>query len=177
MLAAVTARQLKGCFVRFRAAVAKKNPLAEGVAAKFPRKLGLGRDVIEVRNVKKFARLLLNRAHDGGMAMSQRIHCDAREEIEILFPVRVPDSRPLAAHESNRISRIGSGDVLIGQPRNVAIRHRFTTSVPIPSLVKISRSTACFTRPSRMWVFPTPPLSASMQHSTFGIIPEPTTPS
>src|SRR6202035_3237558 len=47
----------------------------------------------------------------------------------------------------------------------------WTTSVPIPERVKISSSTACLLRPSIIWVFATPLLSASIQHSTFGIMP------
>src|SRR5215469_7316345 len=46
-----------------------------------------------------------------------------------------------------------------------------TTSVPIPERVKVSSKREWSTRPSMICVLATPSLSASIQHSAFGIIP------
>src|SRR5262245_57094051 len=134
--------------------------------------------MIEVGNVQQLLRLLLDRLDNRWMAVPQTVNRDAAEKIEVFLAVGIPDFAAAAFDQGDGRAGVSFGDVLFGERGDVPVLHHFrTTSVPTPSLVKISKSTACFTRPSMMWVFSTPPLSALMQHSTFGIIPEPTTPS
>ena len=180
MLAAVAPRQLDGCFIGFGAAVTKKHAIRKRVAAKLTRQLGLRQNMIEIGNVDQLARLLLDGAHDGRMAMAQAVNRDSGEKVEVFFSIGVPHPSPFATHQSDRIASVGVSDIIFGKLGDIAVLHLYyflTTSVPTPSFVKISRRTACFTLPSMMCVLPTPPLRASMQHSTLGIIPEPTTPS
>src|SRR5262245_54319020 len=175
---AVAPRKFDRRFVGFGAAVAEKRAVGERVAAQLAGQLGLRLHVIEIGNVEQLLRLLLDRLDDRGMAVAETVDGNAAKKIEIFFAVGVPNLAASTFDEGDRRASVSFGDELIGERGDIPVLHHFlTTSVPTPSLVKISKSTACFTRPSMMWVFSTPPLSALMQHSTLGIIPEPTTPS
>src|SRR5262249_46025220 len=114
---------------------------------------------------------------------------EAGEEVDVALAVRVPQDRTLAAHECDGEAGVHADLSLVGRGDDLSVRHlasvRFAgrlraccqvTSVPMPSAVKISSSTAWRRRPSITCVFLTPPRSASTQHSTFGIIPWPITP-
>src|SRR4030095_8360620 len=174
----VAARQFDRRFVGLGAAVAEKRPVSERVAAQLAGQLGLRLDMIKVGNVEHLLGLLLDRLDDRGMTVAEAVNGNAAKKIEILFAVGVPNFASSTFDEGDRRAGVSFCDVLFGERGDIPVLHHFrTTSVPTASLVKISKSTACFTRPSRMWVLSTPPLSALMQHSTLGIIPEPTTPS
>src|SRR5262245_38851551 len=147
------------------------------MAAQLARQLRLRSDMVEIGNMEQLLRLLLDRFDDRRIAMAQAVDRDAGEKIEILFAVGIPDLAAPPLDQRDRRARVGLRHVLVGQRCDLPVVHFRTTSVPTPSLVKISSNTACFTRPSMIWVFSTPPLSALMQHSTFGIMPDPTTPS
>ena len=51
--------------------------------------------------------LLANSLHDAGMGMTQRIHAQAGDEIEILLAFCVVEEHTLAAFEGDRITVIG----------------------------------------------------------------------
>src|SRR5207244_7151521 len=85
MLAAVAPRQLDGRFIGFGAAVTKKHAIRKRMAAKLTRQLGLRQNMIEIGNVDQLARLLLDGAHDGRMAMAQSVNRDSGEVVEVLF--------------------------------------------------------------------------------------------
>src|SRR5438132_1969588 len=125
--------------------------------------------MIEIGNVDQLARLLLDGAHDGRMAMTQAVNRDSGEKVEVFFSIGVPHPSPFATHQSDRIASVGVSDIIFGKLGDIAVLHLYyflTTSVPTPSFVKISRRTACFTMPSMMCVLPTPSLMVYMHHST-----------
>src|SRR6185437_2707140 len=91
-------------------------------------------------------------------------HRDAAEEVEVLVALLVPQPRTLAAHELDRLARVG-GDharalelLQVGQAHVVA-----SIIVPMPSSVNSSSSSEWGTRPSRMCAALTPASIASTQ--------------
>ena len=106
----VIAGQLERGFNRFGAGVAVVNPVRPGHGSDFRHPLRQ-RDhalVVEIRarHVDQFARLLLNRSHHIGMAMSGRGHGDAGGEIEKFVAVHIGnhDAAALLGHQ-----RVGAG--------------------------------------------------------------------
>ena len=56
------------------------------------------------------AGLLADRFDHGRVAVPERGDGDAREEVEVLVALVVPEPRPGAAHELDRVARIGADD-------------------------------------------------------------------
>src|SRR5260370_29443386 len=147
--------------------------------------------VKDVGNVRELFRLLLDRAHDPRISVPEAGNRESAENIEIAVAVGVVQIRAMPARERQRQASVNIDHVPMREFYDLGVVHRClppcaaravslnadtlarrcTTSVPIPERVKISSSTACLLRPSIIWVFATPLFSASMQHSTFGIIP------
>src|ERR1700722_2121018 len=147
--------------------------------------------VKHVGNVRELFRLFLDRAHDARISMAKTSYRKPAEKIEIAIAVGVIEIRAMPARKGQRQASVHIDHVLMREFYDLGVVHRIlppcalravslsadtlarrcTTSVPIPERVKISSSTACLFLPSIMWVFATPLFSASMQHSTFGIIP------
>src|SRR5262249_42867457 len=104
----------------------------------------------------------------------QRRGGDAGDKVEVLTPVDVPDP--------------DAGAVVYCERRGAVRRHHRrvpplgqrchagsfvgSTIVPIPSLVKISNSNACGTRPSSTCPRGTPPSTARTQASILGTMPD-----
>src|SRR5262249_60333092 len=148
------------------------------------------RRVVVIRDVQELAGLAADGVHHRRVAVAEAVHRDAGEEVEIPLAVDVPHRHPLAAGDGERLARV-EADLVGGiAGEDVVTRHGetpraaqarasrrrgrrtpCTTSVPTPWLVRTSSSKACFTRPSMTWACFTPPRSASMQHSIFGIMP------
>src|SRR5262249_10326625 len=96
------------------------------------------------------------------MAVAEVVHGEPGEEIEVLLAVRVPKARSPAAHEGDGITRVHPDLGSVGRLDDLAVVHRPAidrlavrlrsccqrTSVPMPSVVKISSSTAWRLRPS-----------------------------
>src|SRR5262249_8993342 len=177
--------------------VGEEHPIREGVVAEQLGELGLLRDVEEVRDVEEGRGLLPHRPHHLGMAVPERGHRDAAGEVEVLLAFPVPHTRPppprpsptglrlavdircLSAHSISVFVSVMSSPTLtplsnaFASPSAAA--HK-TISVPIPSLVRTSRRIAWGTRPSMMWAFWAPPVSARRDDSTLGSIPPSITP-
>src|ERR1700730_7362264 len=153
--------------------------------------------VKNVGNVRELFRLLLDRAHDAGISMTEAGDREPAEKIEIAVTVSIIKIRAMPARERERKASVNIDHVSMCEFDYLGVVHRvlpplcdrravslkadtfarcWTPSVPIPERVKISSRTACLLRPSIIWVFATPLLSASIQHSTFGIIPSSITP-
>src|SRR5438128_12633857 len=122
MLAAVAPRQLDGRFIGFGAAVTKKHAIRKRMAAKLTRQLGLRQNMIEIGNVDQLARLLLDGAHDGRMAMAQAVNRDSGEKVEVFFSIRVLHPSPLATHQSPRLATLGVSDILVGKLGDSPVR-------------------------------------------------------
>src|SRR4026208_341969 len=104
--------------------------------------------MLEIGHAQQLRPLLFDRLDDRRITVTQTIDRDAGEEIEILFTVSVPNFCAPPFDQRDRRACIGLGNELVGQRRDILVPHLRTTSVPTPSLVKISNSTACLTRPS-----------------------------
>src|SRR6185295_1899431 len=156
----------------------------ERVPAEKLGELADGRAVVEVRGVEQGRRLGADRLHHGGMAVPEVVDRETGEEVEVALAVGVPQLAAPPAHERDRLARIdaelvgrasrddfGGGHARARRRRVVFGAAPRTTSVPTPRLVSTSSKSACRTRPSITWACRTPPASAAMQHSIFGIIP------
>src|SRR5690625_4948788 len=124
------------------------------------------------------------------MGVSQTVHRDPGQQIQVAHAVGVPD-----------IGSLTPGEHALRQPEGVDQRalitalplptgelgcgwfgHRVppagsvwgagSTIVPTPASVKISSSRECGVRPSITWACGTPPLTARRQASIFGTIPD-----
>jgi hypothetical protein len=186
------ARELNGSLIRLGTRISQKDfSVAEMIRQSLDqsrRRLGMK----NVGNVRELFRLLLDRAHDARISMTEAGDGEPAEEIEIAVAVGIVKIRAVAAGEREREASVDIDLVAMGEFYYLGVVHRdlpplcalralslkaetlarcWTTSVPMPERVKISSRTACLLRPSIIWVFATPLLSASIQHSTFGIIP------
>src|SRR5690606_7790625 len=98
----------------------------------------------------------------------QRGNSQTGQDVQVPVPIGVDEPRPLPCHEGHRGAGIGPHD----HPRLPLEQARHgVTIVPIPSEVKISRRRACWTRPSRMCAWETPPSRASATERSVGSIP------
>src|ERR1700691_3713625 len=70
----------------------------------------------EVRYVHRARRLAPHHAHQSRMRVSERIHRDAAEEIQILSPVLIVEVATLPADEDQRRAPIGIHHVAVGVP-------------------------------------------------------------
>ena len=170
----VAACELDRSLVRRRAALREEDPSVRpaGESDQTLRKFE-GRDrEEEVRGVHEPTGLLRDRGSHRRMCMPDSGDGDAAQEIEPLLTVHVSEPRPLSGDEDHLGLWIGPHEPslrdvqpLLATPCRSGGRwsgsHECTsgawlvpdgppTIVPIPSSVKISMSTACCTRPSRM---------------------------
>src|SRR6202008_2289750 len=104
-------------------------------------------------------------ADDRRVRVAQRRDRDAGDEVEVLVSVDIPYPDAAAVIERKRwraVVRHHHRTEAVGQ-RHELLPSAGTTIVPIPSLVKISNSNACGTRPSRTCARGTPPDTARRQ--------------
>ena len=137
-----------------------------------------------VAHVHEPLRLRADRLDDRGMRVTESVDGDAGEEVEVLAPVDIPHAGTAPVGERRHRARgralgdpgealaegirLGTGD---GRTAVRGAAHG-TTSVPMPSCVKISSRIECGTRPSMIAALPTPPSTASRQAVIFGIMPD-----
>src|SRR5689334_9851856 len=97
------------------------------------------------------------------MAVPSVVDRKAREEVEVLLAVDIPQARALAAHELDRRPGVGVHHVaLFERPQVVDTGFvHGVTIVPMPASVKSSSRRLCGRRPSTMCAEPTPPRTAS----------------
>ena len=105
--------------------------------------------VEEVRDVHEPRGLILHGAHDLGVAVPDARHADAREEVEVLAPLVVPQPRALAAHELDGKARVGRNHALALERLELGQGHA-RIFVPMPASVNSSSSSVCGARPSTM---------------------------
>src|SRR5262245_12323312 len=91
--------------------------------AKLSGQLRLRQYMVEIGDVYEFARLLLNRANNGWVAVAEAVHGDAGYKVEILFAISVPHPGPFAANQSDGIARIGLSDVFVREFGDIAVLH------------------------------------------------------
>ena len=85
----VQPRQLQRAFDRLSAAVGEKHAVQPGPFREFARQRPLKGIVKQIRDVHRASRLPAHHAHQSRMRISQRIHGDAREKIEIFASLRI----------------------------------------------------------------------------------------
>src|SRR5262249_20537016 len=93
------------------------------MVAKLSGQLRLRPYMVEIGDMYEFARLLLNRANNGWVAVAEAVHGDAGYKVEILFAISVPHPGSFAANESNGIACIGLSDVFVREFGNIAVLH------------------------------------------------------
>ncbi len=80
--------------------------------------------------------LAFDRTLDRRMVVSERIHSDATQEVQILFPGGIPDVDALPAFEQNRQALVGGEEQLALHLRHRSKVHARSTSVPHSMRVK-----------------------------------------
>jgi hypothetical protein len=104
-------RELDRALDRLGAAVGEERLAAErrpGEPLREPqRRLG----VVEVRRVPEAPGLLAQDLDEPRVAVPELGDGDAREEVEVLLAVGVPQARPLAAHERDGLARVRADQV------------------------------------------------------------------
>ena len=99
--------QFDGGFVGLQASAAKKHVGHTRQFHQFGRQhFGVGHMEI-IATVDHLADLVLQCRDQFGVVVSQRVHCNARQRIQIGFAIDVPDSATLTMAECNRQSAIG----------------------------------------------------------------------
>src|SRR5689334_18424067 len=93
---------LEGPLARFGPAVGEKSSLQPAYLSDPFGERSLIFVVEEVRRVDQARRVLLCRANDARMIVAERVHADAGNEVQIAFPVYVPNVRAVAAPEHKR---------------------------------------------------------------------------
>src|SRR4051794_9234499 len=168
------ARELERPLDRLGARVREEDRPAERALRQSLREADHRLGVEEVADVDELARLRADRLDDARVAVADTRHGDAREEVEVLVAVGVPESRTLAAGEAHRVARVRRHEV-VGHGARVGHAAALIL-VPSPAFVNSSRSRACWTRPSMMWAWFTPPWIALRHAWSFGRIPPATVP-
>src|SRR5271170_7770945 len=136
----------------------------------------------EVRDVDELVALLGNSMFNGRMAVAQRVHADAAQQIEILLAMFIFEKDALATGEENRVPLVGREQELrLGRPNllhGFALFHFFglhahatITSVPwgIRALHRSGSRPA--SAAGKMRTRLTPCSNASRQALSFGSMP------
>ena len=100
LLVAVETRQLDRCLVRFATGVAEKDFLHSGDCAQFVRQLLLLANPVEIGDVEHAADLFRDGLHQHRMLVSERVHRDAGQAVEIGLASNIGDATAFAVTES-----------------------------------------------------------------------------
>src|SRR6201999_1629789 len=114
-----------------------------------------------------------------GVAVADVEHRDARQEIEVLVPVLIPQPHTRAAYELHRQSHERADRVLALERLQLRQRGHQMTSPPVifvpePASVNGSSNRECAPRPSFIGASPSPAWIASTKAVFLGRIPTPT---
>src|SRR5262245_65721771 len=93
------------------------------MVAKLPGQLRLRQYMVEIGDMYEFARLLLNRANNGWVAVAEAVYGDAGYKVEILLAISVPHAGPFAVNQSDGIACIGLRDVFVRKFGDIAVLH------------------------------------------------------
>ena len=96
------AHQLDRALVRLGAGVAEERLAAEAGLREALRQPHAALRQVQVGDVRQRAGLLAHGLDHRGVAVPDRADRDPAEEVEVLLSLRVPEPRPLAAHELDR---------------------------------------------------------------------------
>src|SRR5690606_28209193 len=113
------------------------------------------------------AHLFVHRRGNGGVGVTERGDRQPSQKVEVPVAVGVDQPAPLTFDEGDRGPAIG----LHQHPGLAVGQGHGSTIVPMPSEVNTSSKTACWTRPSRMWAWETPPSMAAATDFSLGTIP------
>lgn len=105
------ARQLERRFVGFEAGAAEEGIGQARELGQLGGELFLAGHVVVVGAVDQLADLVLQRGHQFGMVVAQRVDGDAAEAVEVGAAVRVPDSATLTVRQRDRKAAVGVHDV------------------------------------------------------------------
>ncbi len=95
-------RELQSAVNRFSAAIREKDAVEARPLRELFRERPLKRIVKQIRSMNRAPRFASNRAHKPRMSMSERIHGNTGEKIEILAPIRVVHAATAASREYDR---------------------------------------------------------------------------
>ena len=115
LVVAETPGRLDESVVRLRAGVREEH-LARDLHVVRVHLLGqlrLLRDLIEIRAMQQRARLLADRLGQPRVAVAERAHGDAGAEIEVTFPLLVPDAGTLATRDREGKAAVRRQDMLL----------------------------------------------------------------
>ena len=102
-IVSVGLHHLHCAFGRFGPAVGEEGAFEAADFGDTPGERPLELVVKQVGSVDQPRGLILYRFHDPRMVLPQRIHSNARDEIEIAFAGRIPHVRPVAALQHQRV--------------------------------------------------------------------------
>ena len=117
----VAARQLQGAFDGLGPGVAEEHLVGEGMGDQPLGKAPALRDLVEVGDVPQLGALLLQRLHQVGVGVAERVHRDARREVEESSPVRREEIGAFAALESEVGARIGLHQGVAHEPTPITV--------------------------------------------------------
>jgi hypothetical protein len=101
-----------------------------------PRQLSLIFVEKQIGDVNQPASLALDDGLNRGMCVTERIHSNSAQEIQIAFAVRIPQMHAPPAHEKNGLALIRRQQELGFQAGDGSEAHALKTSVPYSILVK-----------------------------------------
>ena len=104
---AALAGELERALDRLGAGVAQEHAAAEREVGEPLGEAHAGLGVEEVAHVHQPPGLVAHRLHHARVAVAELRHRDAREEVEVLVALVVPEPRALAAHELDGVARVG----------------------------------------------------------------------
>ncbi len=105
------ARQFECSLVGFQPCRAEEHVGHAGELDEFFGQYFLVRYVVVVGSVNQFAQLVLQRRHQFGVVVPQRVDRDATQGVQILLAIDVPDTATLAMREGDRHAPVGVHDV------------------------------------------------------------------
>ena len=103
VLIPVRADHLQRTLHRLGSRVAEKRALQPADLGQPFRQRSLELVIVKVGAVNELRRLIPDRLHDARMPVSQRIHADSGDEVEIALPRQIVNIRPLSAAQNQRI--------------------------------------------------------------------------
>src|SRR4249920_3065224 len=175
----VAPRELQACLDRFRSAVADESPRQTRQRSQALGDLPLQWMEEQIRGVNERVRLFRNRVGQTLVSVAQRRDADSRQQIEIVVPIRIVESDPLAADEGHRLTAIRLQNISSLASLNVVDHgsHCLTCS---PATMRVATwtlppsaavSSAALFLPSTITTSPAPCWTASSQARSLAIMP------
>ena len=103
----IAAGKLDRRFVRFCAAVAKKDFVGKRMVHQHLRQLYLWLGVVQIRGMNQLRRLFLDRQDQIRVSMPENIDGNSADKIDVFPPFQIVDLRAAPSHDRDRLARIG----------------------------------------------------------------------